>query len=331
MAAKIDGTLVEITGGIENNAVAIDASGRLKDAGVPPGGGGGGGVSDHGALSGLADDDHAQYHNDARGDARYAAVAHVTDTGNPHAVTAAQIGVEEGATADQTDAEIEAAYNARVPVVSQAEAEEGVATTVARWTAERVRQAIAAIAFDSVVSSFAGRTGAVGPADGDYSGIVTNQPIRSENKTLNAAGAAGPFDFAGKTTKRWILTGNITGSLNPPTGLPLLVAGQSVDWEFTFQQDGVGGHTVSQTLWSNPVFQVLGGVPQVDTAPNAETKIVGTAYHNGTSVQHYVFGEQGIAAIANNLLTRTPKFAKVTTANLPADHASLDVIFLEIA
>ena len=36
------------------------------------GGGGGGGVTDHGALTGLADDDHSQYHNDTRGDARYA-------------------------------------------------------------------------------------------------------------------------------------------------------------------------------------------------------------------------------------------------------------------
>lgn len=32
---------------------------------------GGGGVTDHGALTGLGDDDHTQYHNDARGDARY--------------------------------------------------------------------------------------------------------------------------------------------------------------------------------------------------------------------------------------------------------------------
>lgn len=39
-------------------------------------GGGGGGSSDHGTLSGLADDDHAQYHNDARGDARYSLLAH---------------------------------------------------------------------------------------------------------------------------------------------------------------------------------------------------------------------------------------------------------------
>lgn len=33
--------------------------------------GGGGGVTDHGALTGLNDDDHPQYHNDTRGDARY--------------------------------------------------------------------------------------------------------------------------------------------------------------------------------------------------------------------------------------------------------------------
>lgn len=42
--------------------------------------GGGGGVSDHGALTGLGDDDHTQYHTDARGDLRYSALAH-THTG----------------------------------------------------------------------------------------------------------------------------------------------------------------------------------------------------------------------------------------------------------
>ena len=34
-----------------------------------------GGETDHGALDGLADDDHAQYHNNARGDARYLQLA----------------------------------------------------------------------------------------------------------------------------------------------------------------------------------------------------------------------------------------------------------------
>lgn len=40
------------------------------------GGGGGGGVTDHGALTGLGDDDHTQYHNNTRGDARYSQLGH---------------------------------------------------------------------------------------------------------------------------------------------------------------------------------------------------------------------------------------------------------------
>lgn len=36
----------------------------------------GGGVTDHGLLTGLADDDHPQYHNDTRGDLRYAPIVH---------------------------------------------------------------------------------------------------------------------------------------------------------------------------------------------------------------------------------------------------------------
>lgn len=39
-------------------------------------GGGGGGVTDHGALTGLADDDHPQYLTDPEGDAQYAPAAH---------------------------------------------------------------------------------------------------------------------------------------------------------------------------------------------------------------------------------------------------------------
>ena len=49
---------------------------------------GGGGVLDHGlALSGLADDDHTQYHNDSRGDARY--IGWTADGLHPHLVARA--------------------------------------------------------------------------------------------------------------------------------------------------------------------------------------------------------------------------------------------------
>lgn len=52
--------------------------------------GGGGGVTDHGALTGLADDDHAQYLTSAR---------HGAITGNPHSTTAAQVGADPAGTA----------------------------------------------------------------------------------------------------------------------------------------------------------------------------------------------------------------------------------------
>lgn len=45
--------------------------------GTGGGGGGEGGVSDHGLLTGLADDDHPQYFNQSRGDARYVRVVNV--------------------------------------------------------------------------------------------------------------------------------------------------------------------------------------------------------------------------------------------------------------
>ncbi len=51
------------------------------------------GTTDHSALSNLGADDHTQYHTDARGDARYAPIAHPSDTNNPHAVTKAQVGL----------------------------------------------------------------------------------------------------------------------------------------------------------------------------------------------------------------------------------------------
>jgi hypothetical protein len=60
---------------VENQNRVVEISGSeiavitVGVQGLP--GGGAGGSSDHGELTGLADDDHTQYHNDARGDARY--------------------------------------------------------------------------------------------------------------------------------------------------------------------------------------------------------------------------------------------------------------------
>lgn len=67
---SIGAAFFDATALTENRTITI------PDSDVTLGSGGGGGVTDHGALTGLADDDHAQYHNNARGDARYSQLGH---------------------------------------------------------------------------------------------------------------------------------------------------------------------------------------------------------------------------------------------------------------
>ncbi|MEQ1652891.1 MAG: DUF2793 domain-containing protein, partial [Hyphomicrobium sp.] len=62
--APVEGWLAWVAD--ENAIVVFEGAGW-----APISSGGGGGVTDHGLLTGLTDDDHVQYHNNARGDARY--------------------------------------------------------------------------------------------------------------------------------------------------------------------------------------------------------------------------------------------------------------------
>jgi hypothetical protein len=77
-----------------------DAYGNI----LVPGGGGEGGVTDHGALTGLLDDDHPQYHNNARGDARYAGIVHTHTIANVTGLQTALDGKQaSGSYATTTD------------------------------------------------------------------------------------------------------------------------------------------------------------------------------------------------------------------------------------
>jgi len=68
----IDGHTFPNADGTSGQVLTTNGSGTLSWTTVS-----GGGSSDHGALTGLADDDHTQYHTDARGDARYYTQAQV--------------------------------------------------------------------------------------------------------------------------------------------------------------------------------------------------------------------------------------------------------------
>lgn len=100
------------------------------------------GVTDHGELDGLEDDDHPQYHNDARGDARYSLTAHthlsadITDaTSSGTANTIAKrdaSGYSSFARVLISDAPSSASHATRKDYVDALGAEASTASTVVR-------------------------------------------------------------------------------------------------------------------------------------------------------------------------------------------------------
>lgn len=172
-----DGTTGKL---IKNSPVTVDGSGNVSGVGTVDGRDL---AADGGKLDNIEDNATADQ-TGAEIKALYEAEA---DT---NAFTDAEktklAGIETAATADQSDAEIETAYNNQVSVVSQAEAEAGTSTTVRRWTAERVAQAIAALA--------SGGTGdVVGPASSTDNAIArfdstTGKLIQDSSAFLDDSG-----------------------------------------------------------------------------------------------------------------------------------------------
>jgi hypothetical protein len=188
---------------------------------------GGGGVSDHGALTGLADDDHTQYHTDARGDARYWALStdlatqaeldtHAADTTSVHGIadtsalaTDAEVAAavsDHAAAANPhptylTQAEGDAAYEALGAIATHSAdttSVHGIADTTALETTAGSQAKVdahtadAADAHDASAVSF-------DPAGTDYT-ATTVQDALEEAATLGGGGASTdphPFIFSG--------------------------------------------------------------------------------------------------------------------------------------
>jgi hypothetical protein len=74
-AGNVTGPMVEVGTGATQAAAGTKG---VTNGDTHDHAGGDGAQIDHGGLGGLGDDDHSQYHNDTRGDARYALIAHVT-------------------------------------------------------------------------------------------------------------------------------------------------------------------------------------------------------------------------------------------------------------
>jgi len=130
------------------------------------------GVTDHGGLGGLSDDDHTQYHNDARGDARY-----YTETelgSNANGVGASLIGIEDP-TALYAATDVEAALAEVMDAIT-------IVTHVADSLTETVSQGITGTVSDTTTIDdgneldIAEATGGPNPnfvIDFDFSGITS--------------------------------------------------------------------------------------------------------------------------------------------------------------
>ena len=104
-------------------------------------------------------------------------------------------GIEEGATADMTDPEIETAYNNQVPIVSQVDAEEGTSTTPYRWTPQRILQAVVALApaaLDEQTLSLVDNTLSIENGNGvDLSSYLDNTDEQDLSLTANILSLTG--------------------------------------------------------------------------------------------------------------------------------------------
>lgn len=121
-------------------------------------------------------------------------------------------GIESNSTADQTNAEIETAYNAQVAIVPLAEAQAGTATTRRGWTASRVKSAIDAL----------GGSGGLLPANNlsDVANAVTSFSNIKQAATASATGvvelATNAETLTGTDTTRATTPSNITAKLKSP-------------------------------------------------------------------------------------------------------------------
>ena len=109
------------------------------------------------------------------------------------------INVEDGSTADQSNAEIETAYDAQVAVATQSEAEAGSSTSVKRFTPQRIGQAIAALASSGLTLDTTVKTASFTAVAGNM--YLCNTTGGAFNMTLptspSAADTIGIIDYLG--------------------------------------------------------------------------------------------------------------------------------------
>ncbi len=218
------------------------------------------GVSDHGALTGLADDDHTQYFNQTRGDARYPLAS---------AMTSALAGKEPLQT-----------------LATQAEMEAGTVTDPRRMSPKLVADAIAALSsggpgIDLPVSIADGGTGSTTAAAArlalgvDEVTPATAQAIRvfvQDNVLLSWAGNYIDIDNVSAIYRFWFsVNGTGTAPSTPSGGVLVqisLTSGTTPEDAALAIAAEINGYLVTEYL-GNGLFSVTNSIGGVASAPSS--------------------------------------------------------------
>jgi len=162
------------------------------------------------ALSGKASSSHTHTASnvtdfDTAVAANSAVTANTAKRSYPSGDETKLAGIESGATADQTDTEIETAYNNRVSTATQAESEAGTSTTVKRMTPQRVRQNV----LGQIPLSQLSNIGNAGCAVFHIDGQSNAQGLVSTAGTAGYTAHPNVFEFVGSNS-----TGLTAGASN---------------------------------------------------------------------------------------------------------------------
>lgn len=324
--------------------------------------GGGGGVTDHGALTGLADDDHAQYHTDARGDARYTALAHASATNNPHAVTKAQVGLSNvpdlkvnlaAGTAPTSTNDSSAGYSTGSRWIDDSAGREWVcveATVGAAVWVETTTQPGTAVAVGpngAVQYNASGVVAGESPMVYDEGNnlLLVDQEIRDATYPFASANIGGsnvlvPFNY--KQICRLTVTSNVTAALALPTQVKEVSSspvGAATSYfvlrQLIIRQDGTNIRSFPATFWDN--YSLRGAVAPLPSTATGKQEYLLIGEWNGSAWTWEVLGDN--AAFRPLIISTTPvTLTKTTTevllisgagtVNLPAANGDGQEIFI---